>query len=160
MLCNTQPLISVVYFLFMWHHRLALYLLFVFFTLWPWLTEQSLPSTSPVLRWSANTWQSYVTYATSPMFHKQVTWPLLSSVVRGCIYSARREGHHEDMVELVPAGSCIIHLLGGLADIFNNTTTYCSLSLSLGFAAELLCDLGKVACPSWASILSSDKFGV
>lgn len=64
----------------------------------------------------------------------------------GGIYSACREEHHEHMVELVLPGSCIIHLLGGVADILNNTTTYCSLNMGLGFAAEWLCDLGKVAC--------------
>ena len=55
-------------------------------------------------------------------------------------------GMSRHMVKLVPAGSCIIHLLGGTADILNNITTYHSLGLGVNFGTEWLCDLGKVAC--------------
>lgn len=91
---------------------------------------------------------------------QQVTRPLLSSTGRcGVCTLPYGRGISRPMVKLVPVGSCIIHLLGGAADSLNNITTHHSLGLGLNFGTEWLCDLGKVACPLWASCPSFVKFG-
>ena len=137
----------MVYFLFTWHvhHGSSVPVLSIFFILEPRLAEQS-----------------EVPRATSPHFmgNKSYGHSWVQQRGEACTPpEGGRGGMSRHMVKLVPAGSCIIHLLGGTADILNNITTYHSLGLGVNFGTEWLCDLGKVACSLWASIPSFVKFG-